>query len=151
MNAGRPWACWTVCLMIVLSACTPATEETTMQQVRTDPEPISKRFPSLGRFTAVHWLGGTDDGRVPGPTTYTIEAVITLAPDDARRLAADFDLGPAAPPAAPAPLASYLGGETTWSAAEELDQALSRESLWNADVTLDVDGGRAYLSAEGRR
>lgn len=49
-------------------------------QLRTDLEPLTKRFPALDTPEQVRWLSGTyGDGRAPGPSTYWIDAVITLS------------------------------------------------------------------------
>ncbi len=49
--------------------------------LRTDTEPISKRWPKLGSIVAVQWYGGIlGDPRVPGPSTYWVDAVVELEP-----------------------------------------------------------------------
>jgi hypothetical protein len=82
-------------VLLSLSACsTPDTSETrepseratavSTPAVRTDAEPITKRFPRLGTPVALHWLGaaaGQDSGGVPGPTDVRIQALVELAPD----------------------------------------------------------------------
>jgi hypothetical protein len=55
--------------------------------VRTEREPLAKRFPQLGDFAEVHWQGaaaGTDTGGVPGPTDVHIQALVVLRPDAER-------------------------------------------------------------------
>lgn len=93
--------------VLALTACSPGTgpgdrttdgtRETTMADepakngtgaVRTDLEPLTKRFSALGAPVAATWLSGTvgDEG-VPGPTTYWIDAVVRLDPAVAQTLA----------------------------------------------------------------
>ncbi len=55
--------------------------------MRTDPEPLRKRFPKLGPTFDAQWMSGQyGDARAPGPTTYWIDAVIVLPEDLAARL-----------------------------------------------------------------
>jgi hypothetical protein len=49
--------------------------------LRTDTEPISKRWPKLGTIISAQWYGGIlGDPRVPGPSTYWVDAVVELEP-----------------------------------------------------------------------
>jgi len=48
-------------------------------ELRTDLEPLTKRFPFLTKVEKAEWMSGTlGDGRVPGPSTYWIDAIVTL-------------------------------------------------------------------------
>ncbi len=54
---------------------------------RTDPQPLVDRFSALGTPQQVAWVSGTiGQSRVPGPTTYWIDAIITLSPEQAAGL-----------------------------------------------------------------
>lgn len=56
-------------------------------ELRSDLPPLLKRFPLLGRPERVQWMSGTmGDARVPGPSTYWIDAVVQLQPEHAARL-----------------------------------------------------------------
>jgi hypothetical protein len=124
-------------------------EKIAAAEVRTDREPIEKRFPQLGAFTGVHWLGGTlGDDRVPGPSTYFIEAAVELRPEDAAALRQHYAFAPAADPRPPAQLAGHLGG-SGWTSSTELDRAVS-PSEWGVRVHLRPDRPVAYLSALGQ-
>lgn len=57
-------------------------------RVRTDLEPLTKRFSALGQPVAATWMSGTLSGDAPGPSTYWIDAVVTLSPDVAQALRA---------------------------------------------------------------
>ena len=48
--------------------------------LRTDSDPLTKRYAVLGTPRGVTWVSGTvGDERVPGPSTYWIDAVVVLA------------------------------------------------------------------------
>lgn len=74
--------------LLATTACgtDPAKEEPAMPtksgtgELRTDLEPLAKRFPLLsGMAEKAEWMSGTlGDDRVPGPSTYWIDAVVTL-------------------------------------------------------------------------
>ncbi|OLR91470.1 hypothetical protein BJP25_00880 [Actinokineospora bangkokensis] len=50
-------------------------------ELRTDLAPLTKRFPGLADARSAQWMSGTlGDDRVPGPSTYWIDAVVTLPP-----------------------------------------------------------------------
>ena len=117
-------------------------------QLRTDREPIQKRFPQLGAFSEVHWLGGRlGDDRAPGPSTYFIEAAVTLTPTDAAALRERYSFQTSSEPQPPEPLSGYLTGDG-WTASPELNSALA-SSEWAARVYLRPDAPIAYLTAKG--
>ncbi len=119
-------------------------------EVRTDREPIADRFPRLGSFVDAHWVGGRlGDDRAPGPSTYFIEAVVTLGPDDAARLASRYDFTRAsAPPQPPASLAPWIESGGPWSISAELESGFG-PSDWVSNVFVRLDDGVAYISARG--
>jgi len=48
-------------------------------ELRTDLDPLTKRFPLLAEAETARWMSGTlGDDRVPGPSTYWIDAIVTL-------------------------------------------------------------------------
>jgi hypothetical protein len=48
-------------------------------EIRHDLGPLTERFPQLEGATDATWMSGTlGDDRVPGPSTYWIDAVVTL-------------------------------------------------------------------------
>jgi hypothetical protein len=119
-------------------------------ELRTDREPIADRFPRLGAFVDAHWVGGRlGDDRVPGPSTYFIEAVVTLSPDDLARLSNEYAFGPA--PTAPQPpssLAPFLATGGSWSTSTELESGFGPPD-WVSEVFVRLDDGVAYVSARG--
>ncbi|HEX8865886.1 MAG TPA: hypothetical protein VF821_09545 [Lentzea sp.] len=49
-------------------------------ELRTDLEPLAKRFPVLDEAEHARWMSGTfGSDRVPGPSTYWIDAVVVLS------------------------------------------------------------------------
>ena len=56
--------------------------------VRTDLEPLTKRFSALGTPVSATWMSGTVGGDAPGPSTYWIDAVVEVTPETAATLRA---------------------------------------------------------------
>ncbi|MDR1077256.1 MAG: hypothetical protein LBL55_01045 [Propionibacteriaceae bacterium] len=64
---------------------------------RRSEEPLTRRFPLLDGATAAVWYSGTTDSRLaPGPSTYWIDAVITVDDETAATIEADPTLTAAA-------------------------------------------------------
>jgi len=57
-------------------------------EVRTDLEPLTKRFGALGQPVSATWMSGTLGGDAPGPSTYWIDAVVDVTPETAATLRA---------------------------------------------------------------
>lgn len=83
----RPLATLLVCLGPLLVGCDDEPADPTPPpptEVRHDLAPLTTRFPSLGEPLAASWVTWNshhpDDRGVPGPTTYWIDAVVSLAP-----------------------------------------------------------------------
>lgn len=109
------------------------------QGLRTDLEPLTKRFSQLTSASEATWMSGTfGDGRVPGPTTYWIDAVVTLPPDVYAALTAlAVDLAPTAePPDVMPELLPFLPPGLSTSV--DLDRMFS----------FDAFDSRAYVSDE---
>lgn len=114
--------------------------------VRTDREPIARRFPALGDFRQVHWLGGvvggasSGRGSVPGPSTYWIHAVVV--PDEAgyRRITSRFTWNEAPRPEADAKLAGKADFSGEWATSSE---------FW-AELAAPGYNGTAYLNRTHR-
>ena len=56
--------------------------------VRTDLEPLTRRFSALGTPVSATWMSGTVGGDAPGPSTYWIDAVVEVTPETATTLRA---------------------------------------------------------------
>lgn len=83
-----------------LSACsTPADTEPSTSAVksgsgelRQDLKPLTDRFALLAPATAATWMSGTlGDDRVPGPSSYWIDAIVTLPEADYVELRSQTD------------------------------------------------------------
>jgi hypothetical protein len=57
--------------------------------LRTDLEPLTKRFSALGTPVGAEWMSGTL-GDAPGPSTYWIDAVIEVEPEVADELRSTY-------------------------------------------------------------
>jgi len=107
-------------------------------ELRTDLQPLTDRFEALGSPVSAEWMSGTfGDERLPGPSTYWIDAIVVLEQGVAAGLRDRY--GPSATDERPAvvdELADRVPDDLTRS--DELDAAFSESGF----VT------RAYL-AEG--
>ena len=108
-------------------------------QLRTDLEPLVKRFSALGEPLSAKWMSGTmGDPRVPGPSTYWIDAVVEVTPARARELRRDH--GPEVTQARPDVVAglqpSLPAGPLL--ASDALDRAFTEGGY----------GAKAYLAAD---
>lgn len=93
-------ACLALLLTGALSACAaPAETEPSAAavksgsgEVRHDLKPLTDRFALFGPATTATWMSGTlGDDRVPGPSSYWIDAVVTLPETDFEALRAQTD------------------------------------------------------------
>ncbi|RKT55820.1 hypothetical protein [Saccharothrix australiensis] len=123
--------------------------KTGVDEVREDLEPLRKRFPPLAGATGARWMSGTyGRGDAPGPSTYWIDAVVTLPADEVRRLVAAH--GPTAQGRSPevvaglrerVPAGPFLTGEA-------FDRAFTHER-WTASAFLDERSGQVVVVATG--
>ena len=91
------WAALVLALLMVAGCGSaggqPAEKSVDGRGMRTDLDPLTKRFPRIGDPVSAQWQSGTlGDDRVPGPSTYWIDAVVELDPEVADRLR--LDAGP---------------------------------------------------------
>lgn len=142
---------------LTLSGCVDRDEQPTERPaslspppVRTDREPIAKRFPQLGDFVEAHWqasTAGTADPRVPGPTDTRIEAVVILRPETLATAVEQYDWSPA-PAGWDEPLSAelrpFLPDGGTWHVNEQY-AADVRTSKYNGVVYLDTTTGTVVL------
>lgn len=113
--------------------------KTGSDELRTDPGPLLQRFPLLGRPLSTKWMSGTTgDPRVPGPSTYWIDAIVVLNPEQAETLRRQYPLQPAAADEVPGvvPAMHPLLPAGPWQTSAALDAALSQQGF----------SGRAHLS-----
>lgn len=108
---------------------------------------MTKRFPAIGTPEAVTWVSwNSASSDVPGPTTYWIDAVVTLQPQTTTALVATFQ--PAADGTTPSvhdmlrsavPPGPFLTGTA-------LNTALST-SGWAANAYLDRERNQLVINA----
>ncbi len=130
-------------LMLLCSSCTlfdntaKNREETTLVAnkqgdgiIRHDLEPIISRFPVFSNAVSSMWLSGTiRDDRVPGPSTYWIDAVIVLPHAEHEKLkkfATDINLNSV----------QYDRNELPFDFVPKLLEYIPNERLYGSDVLL---------------
>lgn len=154
-----------VAALLALAGCTPSApadprptgRTTTMSTppVRTDREPIAKRFPQLGDFTEVHWQGvaaGTDTGGVPGPTDVYIQALVVLHRDDLASAVSHYEWSPAPggwDTTLSAALRPYAPAGGTWKVSDQFAEDV-RTTRYGGPVYLDTTSGTVYLDVISR-
>jgi len=122
---------------------TPATEGSGMSAgaVRTDREPIARRFPRLGDFSEVHWLGSTIGGSgVPGPSDVLIQGLVVLRPEDlaAARAGYRWEEAPAG-----------WDAKLDWRYNGQFESEVCT-ARYSGDVYLDLASGTVYLNVNSR-
>jgi hypothetical protein len=127
----------------------PAAEKHGTGELRTDVEPLTKRFSALEDPGEVRWMSGTyGDPDAPGASTYWIDAVITLDADRVRALTTAYS--PQSTSETPAVVDGMRDqlppGPFQTSAA--LDAAFNEEDWW-ATAYLDPQARRLVLVATG--
>lgn len=97
------------------------TQETT---VRTDPEPVTKRFPAFGDFTTARWLSGRIGDGDLGPSDVWMQGLVTLAPDVAKQARAQYTWTPADPqPEVKPQLTGSVPATGTWLLSKKYGEA----------------------------
>lgn len=126
---------------------TPA-PKTGTGELRTDPAPLLERFPVLDGVTDVTWMSGTlGDDSLPGPSTYWIDAVVTLPPGQAGEWRDSLALTAAdEPPEVVPDLADFLPPDVVTS--DELDREFAMAG-WQVEAYLEDSGDRLVLVAVG--
>jgi hypothetical protein len=127
---------------------TPA-RKTGSGELRTDTEPLTKRFSALGGLRDVQWMSGVyGDPDNPGPSTYWIDAVITLDSDQQEELETDF--APEPTDDTPSVVAGMrpLLPPGPYRSSDQLDAAF-KEDRWWASAYLDPQAGKLVLVATG--
>lgn len=119
--------------------------------VRTDREPLVKRFPKLGNFIQAHWqgwiLGDTGRGGVPGPTDTAIQGLIELSPQDLQAAKTGYTWAPAPhgwESGVNSELRPYLSPSGTWQASDQFTSDVTGTG-YHGKVYLDLTGGTVFL------
>ncbi|MDG4791593.1 hypothetical protein O7626_37830 [Micromonospora sp. WMMD1102] len=122
--------------------------------VRTDREPIARRFPRLGDFADVHWLGSVAGGSsgVPGPSDVLIQGLVVLRPDDLAAAKTGYQW--AAAPAGwdarlPEALRPLLPASDDWRHSQQFEADV-RTNRYSGVVYIDMSSGTVYLNVNSR-
>lgn len=128
----------------------PMTTDTPMQrggtgELRTDLAPLTSRFGLLESAESATWLSGRmGDDSVPGPSTYWIDAIVTLPEADYQALLDDYRaVGTTTAPVVESPLDEQLP-DGLYLASPELDAAFSQDAF-RSTVHLSTDGQTLIL------
>jgi hypothetical protein len=120
-------------------------------EVRTDLAPIKRRFAALGTPERASWQAGIlGDVRVPGPSSYWIDAVVTLQPESARTLRKSGTATTTAAPVITAALRSALPSGP-WLTGDDLNRVVSGTYGYACRAYLAKDTDVIVLIAEGSR
>lgn len=115
---------------------------------RHDLAPLTSRIPALSTATAATWSAGTfDDDRVPGPTSYWIDAVVTIDHTQADRLRRELALTPASRPTLAASVDAAVPAGPLWGG-EELNHRYTPDN-WSGTVFLTAEGSTLVLLLVG--
>ncbi|MFE1952138.1 hypothetical protein ACFW9D_16940 [Streptomyces sp. NPDC059524] len=139
----------------LLSACAPAPARPSGKddghaEVRTDPEPLERRFTELGPLSDPHWLGlvlGVAGSRAPGPTDVRVVGFARPAAGKAKSLVRAQDLGPfrpERPDQVPEELLPYVPKGARWVRSESFDRRMTQGTYTGA-FYVDEGSGRVYF------
>lgn len=151
IRAARRVSVAAITITLLLSGCTPSApapvERSGTGEVRHDLEPLTDRFPPLADATEATWMSGTlGDERVPGPSTYWIDAVVTLGDADYAALRAETDAQSTTDaPAVDAGLEDELP-DGPFLRSDALDVLFSPDD-YDSDVFLDDDGKTVVVTS----
>jgi hypothetical protein len=114
-------------------------------ELRTDLAPLTSRFGLLESAESATWLSGRmGDDSVPGPSTYWIDAIVTLSEEDFQRLVDDYTaIEATTSPVVESPLDEQLP-DGRYLASPELDAAFSQDTF-RSTVHLAADGRTLIL------
>lgn len=114
--------------------------------MRTDLEPLTKRFTTIGDPVSARWQSGTlgDDRTAPGPSTVWIDAVITIEPEVVETLRQKpVDDQGSTPDLVPDVAAEVPAGDLT-------KVSVRGPEMWQVEGWLVEDQDVLVLSAQGQ-
>ncbi|SMC48394.1 hypothetical protein [Janibacter indicus] len=112
---------------------------------RTDLDPLTSRFPDLGEPVSATWQSGTlgDDRSAPGPSTYWIDAVVTVEPGVADSLRAQ----PSSDSGRDMDLVDAVADEV--GEGDFAPVAVGGPDMWQVDAWVAADRDVVVISARG--
>lgn len=117
--------------------------------VRHDLEPLTSRIPALAAAESATWCSGTlGDDRVPGPTTYWIDAVVVLPAEVADELRAELALQESSVVPDVVPQLTGVLPAGPFLAGDPLDQRFSA-GTWASSAQLEASGAVLVLEIRG--
>ncbi|MET8050117.1 hypothetical protein ABZU75_21215 [Streptosporangium sp. NPDC005286] len=128
----------------VLAACASTAQRADDDRVRTDLEPLERRFAALGRLSGAHWLGIVlgGDSRLspPGPSDVRLVGIAQLRAGAVAAIVGtpQWDFEPETPSSPPKPLAEFMPAGARWV----------RSGSFDLEVTSEGDPGAFYLDPE---
>ncbi|GAB3685706.1 hypothetical protein GCM10027589_54620 [Actinocorallia lasiicapitis] len=144
---------------LLLTACTPerapdTAKPTPTPKVRTDREPLERRFAALGPLTDPHWLGTTlgpepdpaDRITVPGPSDVRVVGFARLKPGTVTTLLAapHWSFHRTEPDEIPAALTPFTPEHARWFRSTSFDSSLTRD-LYPGTFSLDPATDTVYF------
>ncbi|GHH86739.1 hypothetical protein GCM10017771_25030 [Streptomyces capitiformicae] len=134
----------------LLAACTPTTKSTDENTVRTDSEPLERRFTELGSLSDAHWLGFAlgGDSRVsaPGPTDVRVVGFARLTAGGVAAIVGGRQRGfqretPSKPPET---LAQFTPKSARWVRSESFDREVTG-GTYSGAFYFDPSGDWVYF------
>ncbi|MFD9691081.1 hypothetical protein ACFWXO_35565 [Kitasatospora sp. NPDC059088] len=128
---------------------TPTATATTAQ-IRTDVDPLKRRFPQLGELSGAKWVGqtlGKDSGSgVPGPTDVSLDGVVHIEP---ATLASITGGGTWKEQGIDCPVPGALAGElgdtkSAWLHSESFDRTVT-QNQYSGSFYIDKQNSRVYF------
>ncbi|TJZ49462.1 hypothetical protein FCH28_24440 [Streptomyces piniterrae] len=115
----------------VLAACTSPAKKAASGKVRTDAEPLERRFAALGSLSGAHWLGtvlGTDSRMsVPGPTDIRVVGTAQLRAGAVAAIteAPQWSFRPGMPGQLPGALTEFMPKGARWVRSDAFDREVT--------------------------
>jgi hypothetical protein len=116
---------------MVLAACRSTAKRAGGNEVRTDSDPLERRFAALGQLSDTHWLGfvlGTDSRvSVPGPTDVRVVGFARLRAGGVAAIVGAPQRGfqPATPSQLPEALVQFMPKNARWVRSESFDRQVT--------------------------
>ncbi|GIH10908.1 hypothetical protein Rhe02_89750 [Rhizocola hellebori] len=138
-----------------MAACSPAASaprtdpSASTPALRTDRDPLTRRFPGLGNFAQAHWQGWpASDPNVIGPTDIMIQALVVLSKEDLATIKGRYIFRPGSPPDAQVKvneaLRPYLPAAADWQSNADFERHVKTEAYAGL-VRLDLNTGTVFL------
>ncbi len=141
---------------MALAACTSPAKRTDGNEVRTDSEPLERRFAALGPLSDTHWLGvvlGTDSRvSVPGPADVRVVGFARLRAGGVAAIVRAPQRGfePATPSRPPEGLVQFMPKSARWVRSESFDRRMTG-GRYSGAFYFDPGADRVYFDTTNPR